>query len=260
MPTTLLAIATEASIVNSKFPSLPFNIPNGHAILGDTSNLEALAKALGIDYSKTISTYRVVTSKSGSTVVYSLNVANIEGAPTLSWGSLNVPLSALKVQPSVLNLEGRTLLEFTVKKGVYAQVALTLKKDALGAVPKFEAVRAALDTDNLSSVLGDGLILGAKLHTIAPLEGEALEFEVVAYLIEVSKFGPTAKVKLEGLGWFDGNTSILNALASNPGISETNPATLSIRPVTRTHNGNPVVDTQLHLSAANGVEVFDFAA
>lgn len=255
--------ATETILLSAKLPegTSAFNVPDDMGCFDqEQQNITSAAKeAFGCQEAKT--TFKVVV-KNGERNIYEPSVMNKDGAISVQWGDLFVPVDkantefdgytglltsgsySLKVR--VLNIKPEEAKTDTQK--AYSKLA----KDARGGF-----LNKAWKNGTIIELLAEGFPTVKKLSEVEPGTYDVVEYKMGGFDKYI--------LKLANGTWLRANTSLQSKLADYDDmgvkVSKEEPAKLTIEVSTATTSkGYPIFPVRLISFKNSSIPVFDFTS
>lgn len=261
-----LTVNTIAVLEKARFAK-DTNVPNNHQCFEQEQlqNWVQVAEALGIDFTKTGYTVRVVLGDNGKKL-YTPYIGSNGSEPCIFWGNVEQPLSAVDTKKVDISIDGTkvprgTFLIYDIEETVtFTLMVKRAKEDSetfiknyhTGKIEdKLTALKTAYRKGTLTQYLAKKFTPAIKLADIAH---ETVT--VIGY--KLNQWG-NYELSLDDGQVVRGNTQLNNKLATNPEISVEKPATLRVGGSYES-NGYTVFEVELKTTLDKELPTFDFGS
>lgn len=228
------------------------DIPNSSPAIADSlDTLKAVATFFGIDFDRTRFTFTVKVDEDGKRTVFSPQVGNVDGVPSIVWGRVSKPLS--EVPAAEFIQEGAIFAAFypeTLDEPI--EIRCRTIRDA-----KLTEVKAAANKGKLADKLDRVIVPAISLTELFNTSGER-QYSFTAYQLGDFKGQQNSSILVEGIGWVKGNTGLTKALSASPVVTAEQPASFYLKDTGKEMNGNKIFNTApLHFSSITEDDLSD---
>lgn len=214
------------------------------------THLPAIAESMGIDFSRTGWTFKVMSPEDGLKKIYQPAVGTYQGKVCLQWGNTFTPLTELKGNVSYV-LDGKKVIVVVEVGDEFYPFDAYIRKDTY--VDDI-TLRKAVKAGRLETIIDDLKLIPDSMAGLKP----NVEYLVTGYSVGSYNGKATYALMVKDEGLYSANSGIINRLVDEPVITEDKPARLVVGEVKeKTASGYPIVPI-IHFSVYAETEIEEY--